>query len=52
MLNATELRIGMVIKFEAAFYAIVSVMHITPGNWRAMVQVKMRNVEKIGRAHV
>lgn len=45
MLNATDLRVGMVIKFEGAIYSILTVMHITPGNWRAMVQVKMRNIE-------
>jgi elongation factor P len=41
---ATHLRVGMLINHEGELYRIMSVMHITPGNKRGMMQTKMRNV--------
>lgn len=46
MISATEIRKGMVIKFEDQPYIIVDYEHIAPGNWRAMVQVKMRRLKQ------
>ena len=46
MISATEIRKGMVIKFENQPYVIVDYDHVTPGNWRAMVQVKMRHLKQ------
>ena len=44
MLSATQLRPGMVVKFNAELYSIFSVNHRTPGNLRGFVQVKMRSL--------
>jgi len=44
MINATSLRAGMVIKFNNELHSIFAFTHRTPGNLRAFVQVKMRNL--------
>jgi elongation factor P len=44
MLQATQLRPGMVIKFNNELFSIFSVNHRTPGNLRGFVQAKMRNL--------
>jgi elongation factor P len=43
-INATSLRAGMVIKFNNELHSIFAFTHRTPGNLRAFVQVKMRNL--------
>jgi elongation factor P len=44
MISATQLRPGMVIKFNNELYSIFSVTHRTPGNLRGFVQVRMRSL--------
>jgi elongation factor P len=44
MISATQLRPGMVIKFNNELYTIFSMTHRTPGNLRGFVQVKMRSL--------
>jgi len=44
MLSSTQLRPGMVIKFNNDLHSIFSVNHRTPGNLRGFVQAKMRNL--------
>src|SRR3974390_85974 len=44
MISATQLRPGMVIKFNNELYSIFSMTHRTPGNLRGFVQVKMRSL--------
>lgn len=44
MISATQIRPGMVIKFNNDLYSIFSMVHRTPGNLRAFVQVRMRNL--------
>jgi elongation factor P len=44
MIQATQLRPGMVIKFNNELHSIFTFTHRTPGNLRAFVQVKMRNL--------
>lgn len=44
MLSATQVRPGMVIKFNNELYSIFSMSHRTPGNLRGFVQVKMRSL--------
>src|ERR1700734_3771351 len=44
MLSATQLRPGMVIKFNNELYSVFSMTHRTPGNLRGFVQAKMRNL--------
>ena len=47
MISATQLRVGMTILYNNEPHRVVSVQHITPGNWRGMVQTKLRNI-KVG----
>ena len=44
MISATQIRPGMVIKFNNDLFTIFSMVHRTPGNLRAFVQVRMRNL--------
>ena len=44
MISATQLRPGMVIKFNNDLYSIFTMTHRTPGNLRGFVQVRMRNL--------
>jgi elongation factor P len=44
MPSATQLRPGNIIKHAGELHAILSVTHRTPGNLRAFVQAKMRNL--------
>jgi elongation factor P len=44
MISATQMRPGMVIKFEKELYSVFSVFHRTPGNLRGFVQAKMRSL--------
>ncbi len=45
MISATQLRPGMVIKFNNDLYSVFSVNHRTPGNLRGFVQVRMRSLK-------
>ncbi|MBX9604357.1 MAG: elongation factor P [Bryobacteraceae bacterium] len=45
MIQSTQLRPGMLIKFEGQLFSVFSMMHRTPGNLRGFVQVKMRNLK-------
>ena len=44
MISATQMRPGMVIKYNNELYTVFSVSHRTPGNLRGFVQAKMRNL--------
>src|ERR1700729_1367567 len=44
MIKATLLRVGMIIKHDGDLYSIYSVDHRTPGNKRAAMATKMRNL--------
>ena len=44
MISSTQLRPGMVIKFNNELYSIFSVTHRTPGNLRGFVQARMRSL--------
>jgi elongation factor P len=43
-MNATQIRRGNVLKVDNELYSVMTVQHITPGNWRGMVQTKLRNL--------
>src|ERR1035441_9381401 len=45
MLAATQLRPGMIIKFNNELYSVFSMTHRTPGNLRGFVQAKMRSLK-------
>lgn len=44
VIPATQLRVGMLINYQNELHRVTSVVHVTPGNWRGMVQTKMRNL--------
>src|ERR1700730_7068662 len=44
MISSTQLRPGMVVKFNNELYSIFKKDHRTPGNLRGFVQVKMRSL--------
>ena len=45
MIEATQLRKGMVIIFNGKLYRVMEMQLITPGRWKAMVQTKLRNIQ-------
>jgi elongation factor P len=45
MIQATQLKRGMVIKHDNDLWRVVEAMHKTPGNLRGMVQAKIRNLK-------
>ena len=49
MPSANDIRKGQVIKFNGEAHLVMETMHRTPGNLRAFVQVKMRNL-RYGKA--
>jgi elongation factor P len=44
-LVATEMRAGNVILHNGQLHRVLAVVHVTPGNWRGMVQCKLRNLK-------
>ena len=44
MIAATQLRPGMVVKFNNELHTVFSMVHRTPGNLSGFVQAKMRNI--------
>ena len=44
MIQATQMKRGMCIKHENDLFRVDATQHITPGNWRGMVQAKIRNL--------
>jgi len=44
LIQSTQLRTGMVVEYNNALWRVMTISHITPGNWRGMVQTKLRNL--------
>ena len=44
MISSTQLRPGMIIKFNNELYTVFSMTHRTPGNLRGFVQARMRSL--------
>ena len=44
MITSTQMRPGMVVKFNNELHSVFSVAHRTPGNLRGFVQAKLRNL--------
>lgn len=44
MIDATQLRVGMLIKYKDDLCKVLSVLHMTPGNKRGFVQTKLRSI--------
>ncbi len=45
IISATQLKKGMVIKLNGEIFQVFNYQHVTPGNWRGMVQTKLRNLK-------
>jgi len=45
MIAATQIKRGMTIKLNNELYRVFSFQHITPGNWRGMVQTKLKSLK-------
>ena len=45
MINATQIRKGMVIKVEGELYKVLEATHITPGKGQALMQTKLRKLK-------
>lgn len=43
-MKSTDLRPGMAVKIDGNLYVITQYTHVTPGNLRAFVQIKIKNV--------
>lgn len=48
MASVGEMRTGMAIRHENDIWLVVEFQHVTPGNWRAMLRTKLKNL-KTGR---
>src|SRR5437867_3834465 len=44
LIPATQLRVGMTVEHQNDLWRVMNVVHVTPGNWRGMVQTKLRNL--------
>jgi elongation factor P len=44
VISARHLRVGMLIKYRDDLCRVLNVLHITPGNWRGLVQTKLRSL--------
>lgn len=44
MIDATQIRKGMIIIMDGALWRVMEMQLITPGRWKAMVQTKLRNI--------
>jgi len=45
VITATDLRVGNIVEYQNALWRVMQVVHVTPGNWRGMVQTKLRNLK-------
>lgn len=45
MINATQIRKGMIIKIEDDLYKVLETTHVTPGKGQALMQTKLRKLQ-------
>jgi elongation factor P len=45
LINAIQIRKGMVIKVEGEIYKVLEATHVTPGKGQALMQIKLRNLK-------
>lgn len=43
MATTSDLHKGMLIRYNGAIYRVIDYQHISPGNWRAMVRLRLKN---------
>ncbi|MFQ5963695.1 MAG: elongation factor P [Candidatus Scalinduaceae bacterium] len=46
MINATEIRKGLIIKFDGELFSVSDFQHVTPGKGRAHMQVSMKSLKQ------
>jgi len=44
-MNATNIRVGQILEFDGDLYRVHWMQHHTPGNLRAMIQTKLKNLK-------
>ncbi|MCS6846174.1 MAG: elongation factor P [Anaerolineae bacterium] len=44
MATTSDLRRGMLIRYNGDVWRVLEYQHIAPGNWRAMVRMKLKNI--------
>jgi len=49
--KATEIKRGMVLVMDGDLWNVLESQHVTPGNWRGMVQVVMKNLRTGAKKH-
>lgn len=45
MATTSDLQRGMLIRYNGTLHRVVEYQHIAPGNWRAMVRMKLKNFQ-------
>lgn len=45
MATTSDLRKGMLIRYNGAIHRVVDYQHISPGNWRAFVRMRLKNFQ-------
>ncbi len=45
MINATQIRKGMVLKLDGILYKVVEANFVAPGNWKTMMMTRLRSVK-------
>jgi elongation factor P len=50
MASVSEFHTGMAIRYNNDIWIVVEFQHVTPGNWRAMLRTKLKNM-KTGRVN-
>lgn len=44
-MKATAIRKGWILRINNQLYRVLSMQHVTPGNWRGMVQTRLRSLK-------
>ena len=45
MINATQIRVGNILRIDNNIFRVLKIMHLTPGKGNAQVQADMRNLK-------
>lgn len=45
MINATQVRVGNILRIDGAIFRVMTIQHITPGKGNAQVQADLRNLK-------
>lgn len=52
MINATQIRIGQILKIDNNLFRVLKVHHITPGKGNAVIQTELRNLKTKNKDNV